>query len=135
MNDDLQHYYAQLHARQRELRAQAARYGGDIPISLRNQIDDYDRAIELTEQALGGYLHRADWRNQLAILAVAPPPELPGIASTASPTRLSRLFNRPRPLSLQQQVRNRANMLSLVEYTWIEGVLNKSLHGAVKVGS
>jgi hypothetical protein len=78
MSDDLQHYYQQLHKQRRILQARSSRYSGDIPASVQRELDDYDFAIDLTDQLLAGQLSRTDWRAKLAILTVIQPQEHPG---------------------------------------------------------
>jgi hypothetical protein len=73
MSDYLQHYYSQLHRRLNELRAEAARYAGDEPTRLNNQIEDHELAIELTDQLFDQTIEPDDWRKKLAVLAVDKP--------------------------------------------------------------
>jgi hypothetical protein len=73
MSNYLQHFYEQLYRRLNELRGEAARYAGDIPLRLRNQIDDHEQAIELTGQLIEDRLSLADWQSKLAVLAVDKP--------------------------------------------------------------
>jgi len=47
-----------------------AKYAGNAPLDLLNQIADHRTAIELTRQAGGGELTEADWREQLRPLLV-----------------------------------------------------------------
>ena len=73
MSDYLQHFYKQLYQRLNELRGEAARYAGDAPVRLRNQIDDHEQAIELTGRLIEDGLAQADWQRQLAVLAIDQP--------------------------------------------------------------
>lgn len=50
------------------LREREAKYGGNAPLELLNQIEDHQTAISLTEQALNGELDEAEWREKLAPL-------------------------------------------------------------------
>ncbi|MCG3210961.1 MAG: hypothetical protein FOGNACKC_04597 [Anaerolineae bacterium] len=52
------------------LREREAKYAGNAPIDLLNQIEDHHRAIKLTEQARVGQLPEFDWRDQLRPLLV-----------------------------------------------------------------
>jgi len=47
------------------LRQREARYGGDAPLSLLNQIEDHRQAIALTEEVIAGTLSPEAWRAQL----------------------------------------------------------------------
>jgi hypothetical protein len=53
-----------------------AKFGGDTPLSLVNQIEDYRTAIALTEQAIAGDMSEAELIEQLAPLNL----DLPGVA-------------------------------------------------------
>jgi hypothetical protein len=53
------------------LREREARYGGNAPLELVNQIADHQEAIALTEQAIQGELSEAAWREALEPLLVA----------------------------------------------------------------
>jgi formylglycine-generating enzyme required for sulfatase activity len=53
------------------LREREAKYGGNAPLELLNQIDDHVKAIELTEQAIAGELSEPEWREKMQPLLVA----------------------------------------------------------------
>ncbi|NJN95806.1 MAG: hypothetical protein HC875_17735 [Anaerolineales bacterium] len=53
------------------LREREAKYGGSAPLELLNQIADHQDAITLTEQAIGGNLTDAEWREALQPLLIA----------------------------------------------------------------
>jgi hypothetical protein len=59
-----------LHQNLNILREREARYGGNAPLELVNQIDDHEKAIALTEQAVVGELSQVE-RLPDAILASA----------------------------------------------------------------
>jgi hypothetical protein len=53
------------------LRAREAKYGGNAPLELANQIADHHEAIALTGQALSGDLSESEWREALQPLLIA----------------------------------------------------------------
>jgi WD40 repeat protein len=53
------------------LREREAKYGGNVPLELLNQIADHAQAIELTDQALAGELSEAEWQEAMKPLLVA----------------------------------------------------------------
>ena len=53
------------------LQEREAKYGGNPPIELYNQIRDHHAAIELTKQAIAGELTTAEWEKALQPLLVA----------------------------------------------------------------
>lgn len=53
------------------LQEREAKYGGNAPLELLNQIQDYEQAIDLTEQAQQGQLTEVEWRATLKPLLVA----------------------------------------------------------------
>ncbi len=61
---------SQLHRNLQILREREAKYAGNAPVELINQIADHRQAIELTEQAIVGELTEAAWREQLRPLLV-----------------------------------------------------------------
>lgn len=52
------------------LKEREAKYGGNAPVELLNQIEDHQQAIALTEQAIQGELGRAEWQEALEPLLV-----------------------------------------------------------------
>lgn len=52
------------------LREREAKYAGNAPVELLNQIDDHEKAIALTEQVISGTLTEAEWREALRPLLV-----------------------------------------------------------------
>ena len=65
------------------LRECEAKYGGNAPLELLNQIDDHMKAIELTEQAIAGELSEAEWREAMQPLLVAIESRSAGEASSS----------------------------------------------------
>lgn len=53
------------------LQEREAKYGGNVPLELINQIIDYQAAINLTERAMQGKLSDADWREAIRPLLLA----------------------------------------------------------------
>ncbi|MBI1878309.1 MAG: hypothetical protein HYR94_08810, partial [Chloroflexi bacterium] len=53
------------------LREREAKYGGNAPLDLLNQIEDHRTAITLTEQAISGELTEDEWRDGLKPLLVS----------------------------------------------------------------
>lgn len=53
------------------LHEREAKYGGNAPLELLNQIEDHQEAINLTEQALNGELTEVEWHEALQPLLIA----------------------------------------------------------------
>ncbi|GIK39559.1 MAG: hypothetical protein BroJett011_33920 [Chloroflexota bacterium] len=53
------------------LREREAKYGGNTPVELLNQIADHEQAIVLTKQAMAGELNQFEWREALKPLLVS----------------------------------------------------------------
>ena len=111
-----------LHTNFNTLREREAKYGGNAPLDLLNQIVDHEKAIALTEQALRGELTEAEWREALKPLLVF----VPG----------AQIYEAlPPPLS-PAEARNRHHLsilLNKIKTFWIEGVLEKSVHTTVSL--
>lgn len=60
----------QLHHNLAILREREAKYAGNAPVELLNQIADHQQAIALTQQALTGEITETDWREALRPLLV-----------------------------------------------------------------
>jgi hypothetical protein len=60
----------ELHESLNILREREAKYGGNAPIDLLNQIADYKTAITLTEQVVKGTLGKSNWRQAMRPLMV-----------------------------------------------------------------
>ncbi len=67
---DLKQTLIQLNENLSILREREARYAGNAPVELLNQITDHEQAIALTEQARQGQLSEPDWREALRPLLV-----------------------------------------------------------------
>ncbi len=67
---DLKTFLGKLHQNLNILQEREAKYGGNAPLDLINQIDDHQKAIALTEQALAGELSQAEWHDALQPLLV-----------------------------------------------------------------
>ena len=65
---DYQAFLTKLHQNLKILREREAKYGGNAPLDLLNQIEDHQKAITLTEQAIAGELSEAEWHEALAPL-------------------------------------------------------------------
>ena len=53
------------------LREREAKYAGNAPLDLLNQIDDHRQAIDLTRQAITGELGEAEWQEGMKSLLLA----------------------------------------------------------------
>ena len=71
---DYQTYLDKLNQNLNVLREREAKYAGQAPLALLNQIEDHRTAIELTRQALAGELSAAEWQAGLQPLLVAVDP-------------------------------------------------------------
>ncbi|MBE7555759.1 MAG: NACHT domain-containing protein [Anaerolineales bacterium] len=134
------------------LREREARYGGHAPLDLLNQIEDHQKAIALTEQAITGELTEAEWRKALRSLLVAINTR-DGEANVSSVTIgdihgsiiASEIAGRDISIGqkivniftgsseAQRDLRNRQIMLQRVHDFWIKGVLEKSLFNEVLI--
>ena len=62
---DIQPILRQLHQNLALLHECEAKYAGNEPLDLLNQLSDHRQAISLTEQASRGEISEADWRKAL----------------------------------------------------------------------
>jgi hypothetical protein len=53
------------------LHEREAKYGGNAPLELLNQINDHRQAIALTEQAIAGQISKVEWEDSLKALLLA----------------------------------------------------------------
>ncbi len=53
------------------LKEREAKHAGNAPLDLLNQIEDYEKALDLTEQAINGAITEAEWLDQLQPLLIA----------------------------------------------------------------
>ncbi len=67
---DLKAFLGKLHQNLNIIQEREAKYGGNAPLDLINQIKDHQKTIALTEQALTGELSQAEWRDALQPLLV-----------------------------------------------------------------
>lgn len=68
---DYESFLSKLHENLNILREREAKYGGNAPLELLNQVADHREAIALTGQARRGDLSEAEWRLALRPLLVA----------------------------------------------------------------
>ncbi len=89
-DDDYKSFLSKLHRNLNILKEREAKYGGNPPLELLNQIEDHQTAIALTEQAMRGELSEARWREAIAPLNL----------SLAQTTNVFQVFiqSLPRPL-------------------------------------
>lgn len=73
--NDLQTFWQRLHQNLNILREREAKYGGNAPLELLNQIEDHEKAIFLTRQRLDSLISEAAWREALKPLLLAVEPE------------------------------------------------------------
>jgi WD40 repeat protein len=69
--DDLKSQLRTLNKNLNTLREREAKYAGNAPLDLLNQIDDYEQAIELVKQAIDGQITRAELDTELAPLLIS----------------------------------------------------------------
>jgi tetratricopeptide (TPR) repeat protein len=60
----------QLNENLNTLREREAKFAGDVPLDLLNQISDHEKAIALTKQAIEGEIGEADWQETMKPLSV-----------------------------------------------------------------
>lgn len=68
---ELAAFLVKLHQNLNILREREAKYGGNAPLELLNQISDHQEAISLTEQRQRGELSEVEWQHALNPLLVA----------------------------------------------------------------
>jgi DNA polymerase III delta prime subunit len=108
---------SQLHTNLNTLREREAKYAGNVPLDLLNQIADPEQAIALTQQAIAGELSEAEWQAVIKPLLVFPP---------GTPTY--EVIAQPSPPAEDKERRDLGILLKKVKTFWIEGVLEKSIH-------
>ena len=67
---DFQAFLLKLTDNLNTLREREAKYGGNAPLELVNQITDHQEAITLTEQVITGGISETEWREALKPLLV-----------------------------------------------------------------
>lgn len=136
------------------LHEREAKYGGNAPLELLNQIEDHQTAITLTEQALKGELSEAAWREALNPLLLAIHKgqvihlqvetyiagEVRGDFVGGDKVEGDKVFGDkiithiyeapppPLPPAEAKERRELGILLAKVKQFWIEGVLEKSVH-------
>ena len=68
---DFKAFQGKVHNNLNLLQEREAKYGGNAPLELINQLTDHRQALALTEQAIAGELSEAAWRQALKPLLVA----------------------------------------------------------------
>jgi hypothetical protein len=114
---------SQLYENLNTLREREAKYGGNAPLDLLNQISDHQAAIALTEQAIRGELSETEWQEALKPLLLA--------VSSEQVVNITTVYQAPPPPlpPAEAQMRRDLNiLLKNVETSWIKGVLEKSVH-------
>lgn len=81
---DYKAFLTKLHQNLNILQEREAKYGGNVPLELINQINDHQVAINLTERAIRGTLSEADWRESLQPLLIAIQTRTGELSSTVS---------------------------------------------------
>lgn len=135
------------------LQEREAKYGGNAPLDLLNQIDDHKQAIDLTRQVITGEISEQEWEEALKSLLLAMNNDQ--VVNIEAETYVAGnvkgdivvgdkvsgdkilgdkiitvTYEAPPPA----EARTRADLdilLKNVETTWIKGVLEKSVHEAV----
>lgn len=69
------------------LREREAKYAGNAPLELLNQIDDHRQAIDLTRQAITGELGEAEWQEAMKSLLASGRTRLSGDARLHLPEK------------------------------------------------
>lgn len=108
------------------LQERAAKYAGNAPPELLNQIEDHQTVIQVTEQAIDGELSEAEWREALQPLNIDHTLIEGGFFQKV-------LKALSLPSEQQRDLRNREIMLQRVYDFWIKGVLENSLHNEVLI--
>jgi len=126
------------------LREREAKFAGNAPLELLNQISDHHRAINLTRQAITGELSEVQWRDSLKPLLLAWQDgqvitieaetyiagDLQGDIVHGDQI-ITNIYEAPPPSLPPAEARERHDLdilLNKVKTFWIEGVLEKSIH-------
>lgn len=142
----------QLHKNLNILREREAKYAGQVPLDLLNQIEDHQQAIALTEQATRGEISKDEWQEVLAPLLIEI--NIRGRKANVSNITIGDVQGNiiateiaGRDISIGQKIvniftggsnqqrdlRNREIMLQRVHDFWVKGVLENSLHNEVLI--
>ena len=68
---DLKAFLSKLNKDLNTLREREAKYGGNAPLDLINQIEDYKQAVSLTERAIAESIAEANWQTGIRPLALS----------------------------------------------------------------
>ena len=60
---DFKEFLLKLNKNLNILKEREAKYAGKPPLELLNQVEDHEKAIALTEQAIEGELDETEWRE------------------------------------------------------------------------
>jgi len=122
------------------LQEREAKYGGNAPLELLNQLEDHHRAIDLTRQAITGELSEADWHEALKPLLLAcRDGQVVNIQAETyiagdvfhGDQIITNVYEAPPPPLPLAEAKERHDLtilLNKVKAFWIEGVLEKSVH-------
>lgn len=117
------------------LQQREAKFGGNAPLELLNQISDHQQAIALTWQAITGELDEAAWQEALKPLLLACRDGQvvnieteTYIAGNQIITHIYEVPPPPLPPAEAKERRELGILLNKVKQFWIEGVLEKSIH-------
>lgn len=117
------------------LKEREAKFAGQAPLDLLNQIDDHEQAIDLTRQAITGEISEAEWQEALnpLLLAVSHGRVVNIEAETyiAGNQIITHIYEAPPPALSPAEAKERRKLgilLNKVKTFWIEGVLEKSVH-------
>ena len=131
------------------LQQREAKFAGNAPLELLNQINDHQQAIDLTRQAVTGELSEDEWREALKPLLLAVTNGQVVNIDTAGGTYveggvqvvggdfigrdqiITHIYEAPPPPLPPAEARERHDLsilLNKVKTFWIEGVLEKSIH-------
>ncbi|GIK44083.1 MAG: hypothetical protein BroJett011_79160 [Chloroflexota bacterium] len=151
---DYQSFLINLTQNLNTLRQREAKYGGNAPLELLNQIEDHQKAMALTEQALNGELSQAEWEEALKPLLLSANNgqaiNLQAETYIAGDVRgdfvksdkvegdkvfgnkiITHIYEAPPPPLPPAEAKERHDLrilLGKVKQFWIEGVLEKSVH-------
>ncbi len=117
------------------LQEREAKYGGNTPLELLNQIDDHQQAIDLTRQAITGELSQVEWQEALKPLLLAcrngQVVNIQAETYVAGDQIITQIYEAPPPPLPPAEAKERHDLtilLNKVKTFWIEGVLEKSVH-------
>ncbi len=126
---------SKLHQNLNILKEREAKFSGNAPLELLNQIDDHQQAIDLTRQLITGELSETEWQEAVKPLLLAfKNGQVVNIETEtyiAGDQIITNIYKAP-PSSLPPaETKERYDLdilLNKVKTFWIEGVLEKSIH-------